>query len=214
MKNRRIGIASAVGLLGVVLFASIALADTTLEDGDYTLTLPGVGVFEFTVATGGTEVTTVVAAPIGYEIDDDDLAKVAWKDAASLEVEAKTDKVEADYDWAGGDANLALPGGGSITVTEPDAEGAFTVSASGGWYHFGGGSDWFVANNAVISLADKFFKVEATADGVEIKPVDAPNDGFLNDLEEEEEEEVEVEVEAEESGGEGRGKGRGKRSSA
>ena len=51
-----------------------------------------------------------------------------------------------------------------------------------------------------------FFRVEATADGIEIKTVDGPDDGFLNDLEEEEEEEdddddeVEVEEEEDEDG--------------
>jgi hypothetical protein len=189
-----------------MLGASIAMA-AELDDGDYTLTLPGVGDFEFTIASGEDETVVAVAAPDGYDVDDDDLDKAAWKEAAGLEVEAKLDKVEGDYDWSEGDATLSLPGG-IITISEPDGDGAFEVTATGDWYAFGSGSDWYVANNEDITAADKFFKVEATEDGVEIKAADEAGDGFLNDLEEEEEEAEEVEVE-EEGEDDGEGKGRG-----
>lgn len=203
-------LASVIGALAVMLGASIAMA-ADFEDGDYTLTLPGVGDFEFTIASGETETVVAVAAPDGYDVDDDDPDKAAWKEAAGLEVEAKLDKVEGDYDWSEGDATLTLPGG-TITIGEPDGDGAFTVTASGDWYAFGSGRDWYVANNEDIASADKFFKVEATEDGVEIKAVDEAGDGFLNDIEEEEEEEEAEEAEVEEKEEDehdGQGKGRG-----
>ena len=211
MRKGRWWLAAAIGALAVLLGASMALA-AEFDDGDYTLTLPGIGDFEFTVASGETETVVAVAAPDGYEVDDDDPDKAAWKDAASLEVEAKLDRVEGDYDWSEGPAVLTLPDG-SITVTEPDAEGAFTVTTSGDWWFFGSGSDWYVANNEDINNATKFFKVEATEDGVEIKAADEADDGFLNELEDDEEEieaeEVEVEEE-DENDGEGKAKGRDK----
>ena len=211
MRKGRWWLAAAIGALAVLLGASMALA-AEFNDGDYTLTLPGIGDFEFTVASGETETIVAVAAPDGYEVDDDDPDKAAWKDAASLEVEAKLDRVEGDYDWSEGPAVLTLPDG-SITVTEPDAEGAFTVTTSGDWWRFGSGSDWYVANNEDINNATKFFKVEATEDGVEIKAADEADDGFLNELEDDEEEieaeEVEVEEE-DENDGEGKAKGRDK----
>ena len=198
---------------GVLFLASIASAGSTLDDGDYTLVLPGIGDFEFTIDSDGDGDTVIaVAAPDGYAIDDDDPAKAAWKDAASVEVEIKTDKIEGDYDWSGGDAELTLPDGGSISVTPPAADGSFSVDASGGWWAFGSGRDWIVANAAIIGEATEFFKIEATADGIEIKPVDGPGDGFLNDLDDEEEEEEESEVEESESEGDNNGNanGRGK----
>ena len=123
--------------------------------------------------------------------------KVAWKDIAtlSLEVEVRGAQVEGDHDWASGPAVLSLPGGGSITVNPPDVDGNFIVTASGGWFSFGGGQDWYVVNSDDISTATAFFKVEATAEGVAIKAVDAVDDGFLNDLSEEEEEAEEEEAE-------------------
>ena len=180
---------------GVVFLATLASAGNSLGDGDYTLLLPGVGEFEFIIDSDGVNATseTVIAfaAPEGYTVDDDDPARAAWKNVASLEVEIHTDKIEGDYDWAGGDAKLSLPDGGSITVTAPDGAGYFTVTASDGWWAFGSGSDWFVANTDDIATATDlegslFFRVEATADGIEIKAVDGPDDGFLNDLEGEE----------------------------
>lgn len=207
MRKGRWWLASAIGALAVLLGASMALA-AEFDDGDYTLTLPGIGDFEFTIAFGETETVVAVAAPDGYEVDDDDPAKAAWKKAASLEVEVKMDKVEGDYDWSEGAALLTLPGG-TITVTEPDADGVFGVTVTGDWYTFGGGSDWYVANKADIHDATKFFKVEATVDGVEIKAADEADEGFLNEYYEEEIEVEEVEVEEEdEDDGEGKAKGR------
>ena len=198
MRKRSFWLASLVGLIAVVMTGAVALA-SEFGDGDYTLMLPGIGDFEFTIDSGGSETVVAVMAPEGYAVDDDDPDKAAWKDAASLEVEAKLDKVEGDHDWNGGSAVLALPDGGSITVSAPDTDGAFTVTASGGWWAFGEGSDWYVANAEIIGDADEFFKVEADNDGVEIKTADEADAGFLNDLEDEEEiEAAEVEEEEEE----------------
>ena len=210
MRKGRWWLASAIGALAVLLGASMALA-AEFDDGDYTLTLPGIGDFVFTIAFGETETVVAVAKPDGYEVDDDDPDKAAWKKAASLEVEAKLDRVEGDYDWSKGPAVLTLPNG-SITVFEPNAEGAFMVTTPGvHWWAFGSGSDWYVANKADINDATKFFKVEATEDGVEIKAADEADSGFLNELEYDEEEieaeEVEVEEEDEDDG-EGKAKGR------
>ena len=101
-------------------------------------------------------------------------------------------------------------------MTEP-ADGNFIVTTSGTWTAFGSGGDWMVANNPVIGEATRFFKVEATADGIELKAVSGPGDGFLNDLEEEyeEEEEEAEEVESEddddsEGAGHGKDKNKGK----
>jgi hypothetical protein len=215
---------------GVVFLASLASAGSSLGDGDYTLVLPGVGEFEFKIDSDGDDLTgeTVIAVralpddyTVDYTVDDDDLDKVAWKNWASLEVEVEIheDKIEGDVDWGpdgDGIATLALPGGGSITVTAPDGAGYFTVTASDGWWAFGSGSDWFVANNYdIAATATDFFKVEATADGIEIKAVDGPDAGFLKELEEEEEEEeLEVEIEEVENEddepGDGNGNGRGR----
>ena len=165
MRKGRWWLASVIGALAVVLGASIAMA-AVFEDGDYKLTLPGIGEFEYTVASG----ETVVAAslPSGYEIDDDDPDKAAWKKAASLEVdakevEAKLDKVEGDYDWSGGPAVLTLFNEETITITRL-SEGVFEVTTSSGLYAFEdeSGSDWYVADGADLETADRIFKVEAT----------------------------------------------------
>jgi len=209
MRKGRWWLASAIGALAVLLGASMALA-ADFTNGDYILTLPGIGDFEFTIASGEPETVVAVAKPAGYEVDDDDPNKAAWKDAAGLEVEAKLDKVEGDYDWSEGPAVLTLPDGW-ITVTKPDAEGAFTVTTSGGWWLFGSGSDWYVANTAAINDATELFKVEATDDGVEIKAAVEADPGFLNELDYDEEEVEVAEVEEEdEDDGEGKAKGRDK----
>lgn len=217
---KRIATVSLVAGMFVSVVASGAGAtedDSVFDDGYYVLMIPGVGPFEFEVYAdpdGGDTVTTWVA-PEGYSVDDDDPDKEAWKDAASLEVEMKLDRIESDVTWGtDGVATLALPGG-SITVTEPDDAGDFWVTTSGDiWTAFGSGGDWMVADASEIALAGRFFKVEATADGIEIKAVSEPGDGFLNDLEEEEEEAEEVESEGDDSEGAGQGrdknKGKGK----
>ncbi len=208
MRPRRFGPVAALTVVGVMLTGSMAFA-AELEDGDYTLTLPGVGNFIFTIDSDGPDETVVAVAPIpdGYVIDDNDPDKVAWKDIATLtlEVEAKTAKVEGDYDWLDeflkpADAVLSLPGG-SIIVTQP-VDGNFTVSATGVWSAFGGGHDWYVANHADISKATAFFKVEATADGLEIKAVDEPDAGFLKELAEADEDAAEAAAEAAEEAAE------------
>ena len=214
MRKGRWWLASVIGALAVVLGASVAMADSNFDFGEYTLTLPGIGEFEYTVASG--ESVVAASLPDGYEIDDDDPDKAAWKKAASLEVEAKEveaklDKVEGDYDWTGGPAVLTLFNGETITITRL-AEGVFEVTTSSGLYAFGdeSGSDWYVADGADLETADRIFKVEATEDGVEIKAVDGADDGFLNELDEEEESEAEeVEIE-EEDDDDGEGKGRGR----
>jgi len=217
---KRIATVSLVaGLLVSVVASGVGAteADPVFEDGYYVLVIPGVGPFTFEVYVdpiGGETVTTWVS-PDGYSVDDDDPDKAAWKAAASLEVEMKLGKIESKVNWGtDGVATLTLPGG-SITVTEPVA-GDFTVMASGIWTEFGSGGDWMVANNPVFGEADRFFKVEATPDGIEIKAVSRPlpGDGFLNDLneeyEEEEEEEEAEEVESEDDDSEGAGHGKEK----
>jgi len=175
-------------------------ADPVFGDGIYLLVIPGVAPFGFAVyvdyPVDGQTVTTW-AYPDGYTVDDDDPDKEAWKDAASLEVEMKLDRIESDVTWDGGVATLALPGG-TITVTEPDAEGDFLVTVSGELFAFGSGSDWIVADDEnIANPTTRVFKVEATADGIEIKAVSG--DGFLNYLKEEYEEEEEEEAEEAES---------------
>ena len=117
----------------------------------------------------------------------------------------KLDKIESKVTWGSGVATLNLPGG-SIIVTEPDDAGDFWVTASAGLWAFGSGGDWMVANNRDIGAATRFFKVEATADGIEIKAVSGPGDGF--EEEEEEEEDEAEEVESEDDGSEGAGHGK------
>ena len=107
-------------------------------------------------------------------------------------------------------------------MTQPDDAGDFTVTTtttptSGIWTAFGSGGDWMVWDALKIDDAERFFKVEATADGIELKAVSRPppDDGFLNDLEkeyeEEDEEAVEVEFEDDSDGaGHGKGKNEGK----
>ncbi len=215
---KRIATVSLVAGMFVSVVASGAgatEADPVFGDGRYVLVIPGVAPFGFDVyvddPVDGQTVTTW-AYPDGYTVDDDDPDKEAWKDAASLEVEMKLDRIESDVTWGkDGVATLALPGG-SITVTEPDDAGDFWVTTSGDiWTAFGSGGNWMVANHTDIASADRFFKVEATADGIEIKAVSGPGGGFLNDLEEEEEEEEEAEeVESEDDDSEGAGQGRDK----
>ena len=204
--------------------------DPSFEAGDYVLKIPGVGEMKFEVYAypieGGKTVTTWVA-PVGYNyeiddnymVDDDDPDKEAWKDAAGLEIEMKLDKIESDITWDGDDpgvATLRLPGGSIITVTEPKPDGDFTVMASGDlWTAVGSGSDWMVVYRENIKDdPTRFFKVEATADGIEIKAVSG--DGFLNYLKEEYEEEEEAEeaeseeVESDDDDSEGAGHGKEK----
>ncbi len=193
------GMFVSVGASGVVA----AEHDPFFGAGYYVLEIPGVGPFTFEVYVDpikGEETVTTWVAPDGYSVDDDDPDKEAWKDAASLEVEMKLDRIESDVTWGkDGVATLALPGG-SITVTEPDDAGDFWVTTSGDiWTAFGSGGDWMVANHTDIASAKRFFKVEATADGIEIRAVSGPGAGFLNDLEEEYEEEEEEEAEEAES---------------
>ncbi len=215
---KRIATVSLVAGMFVSVVAAGAGAtedDPVFEDGYYVLMIPGVGPSEFEVyadPVGGDTVTTWVA-PEGYSVDDDDPDKEAWKDAASLEVEMKLDRIESDVTWEGGVATLTLAGG-TITVTEPDAEGDFLVTVSGELFAFGSGSDWIVADDEDIAdPTTRIFSVEATADGIEIKAVSEPGKGFLNDLneeyEEEEEEEAE-EVESEDDDSEGAGHGKEK----
>ncbi len=211
---KRVSAGLIVAAIGVVSVATLAAATESFDDGYYTLVLPGVGDFDFEINSGGNldgETVIAMAAPDGYFVDDDDPDKAAWKDAAtlSLEVEIKSDKVEGDYDWADGPATLMLPGGG-ITVTYY-TDGNFDVGAWGGWWAFGSRSDWFVANDDRGDWDGDtvYFKVEADEYGIEIKPTYAPDDGFLNDLDDEEEEELE-EIELEEDEGEGGGESRGR----
>ena len=215
---RRIATVSLVAGMFVSVGASGVGAtedDPIFEDGYYVLVIPGVAPFEFEVYVDdpvGGETVTTWAYPEGYTVDDDDPDKEAWKDAASLEVEMKLDRIESDVTWgSGGEATLTLPGG-SITVTEP-VDGNFIVTTSGTWTAFGSGGDWMVADNTDIEAATRIFKVEATADGIEVKAVSGPGDGFLNDLEEEyeeEEEEEAEEVESEDDDSEGTGHGKEK----
>lgn len=197
MNKRKWWLATVVGALTVMIGASIAVAAEFEDAGRYTLSLPGIGDFIFDVNPSLT-VTEVTPYPTGYTIDDDEADKVAWKNAASLEVEAKLDKVEGAYDWAGGPAILHLDGEW-IEISVP-ASGNFEVTTSSGLWAFGDGSDWYVANKedpADFSDPDaKFFKIEADEDGVEIKPGGGPDEGFLNDLDDDEEvEELEIETE-------------------
>ena len=168
---KRVSVGLIVAAIGVVSVATLAAAEDTFEDGVYTLMLPGVGDFTFEIdsdpAPGG-DTVIVVATPGGYDIDDDDPDKAAWKDILTLmiEVEAKSGKVEGDYDWdapGAGDATLMLPGGGEITITKPNSEGNFDVMTSVDWWAFGSGSDWFVASDDRENWDDGtvFFKVEA-----------------------------------------------------
>ena len=206
------GMLVSVGASG----AGATEADPVFGDGYYVLVIPGVAPFVFEVYVDdpvkGQTVTTS-AYPDGYTVDDDDPDKEAWKDAASLEVEMKLDRIESDVTWEGGVATLTLAGG-TITVTEPDAEGDFLVTVSGELFAFGSGSDWIVADDEDIAdPTTRIFSVEATPDGIEIKAVSEPGEGFLNDLkeeyEEEEEEEAE-EVESEDDDSEGAGHGKEK----
>ncbi|MEE9205903.1 MAG: hypothetical protein V3U50_02865, partial [Acidimicrobiia bacterium] len=99
MRLRRFGLVAAFAVVGVMLTGSMAFA-AELGVGNYTLLLPGVGDFSFTIdSTGPETVVDVLSTPAGYEIDDHEPDKVAWKDilTLTLEVEAKTAKVEGDY---------------------------------------------------------------------------------------------------------------------
>ncbi len=191
-------LALTVGAIMLVAGASIALADDAVLDGEYTLdlNLPGIGQVLFGFEVNGGATVSVTATPSDYEIDDDDdPGKVAWRDIAtmSLEVEAKTDKVEGGYDWLRGPAILTLPDGETITITDPDGGGVFVVTATGDWSAISDehGRDWYVVNGA----GDVFFKVEANDAGVEIKAVDGFDDGFENELTEEDDDALEIEAE-------------------
>ena len=195
--------------------------DPVFKDGDYVLVIPGVGdlefEFKFVVYDAPIDeetVTTTWAYPEGYYyVDDDDPDKEAWKYAASLEVEMKLDKIESDVTWGGGDVTLTLPDGSIITVTEPNADGDFTVEMlpiGGPWTAFGWGDDWIVANNTDIAAATQIFKVEATANGIEIKAISEPGEGFEYEEEYEYEDEEAEEVESEDDDSEGAGQGKEK----
>ena len=121
----------------------------------------------------------------------------------------KLDKIESDVIWDGGFATLELPDGSIITVFAPNADGDFTVEmllSDGPWTAFGWGDDWIVANHDT----GLFFKVEATADGIEIKAVSGPGEGFEYEEEDEDEDEEAEEVESDDDDSEGAGQGKEK----
>ncbi len=226
---KRIATVSLVAGMFVSVVASGVGAtehDPVFETGDYVLVIPGVGEFvvevDYVVDSDGETVIAVAVpegyeAPEGYELDDDDPAKAAWKQAAGLEVEIlevemKLDKIESDVTWDGGVATLKLPDGSIITVFAP-IDGDFRVEASGIWTAFGWGDDWIVADEEEfedIGAETQIFKVEATAHGIEIKAISEPGDGFEYEEEYEYEDEEAEEVESEDDDSEGAGHGKEK----
>ena len=198
MRKGKWWLAVAVGALAVALGASMAMA-TDLDPGEYRLELPGVGELFIFDVNGGVEEAVVSVMVDDYEIDDHDPDKASWKDETGLpvlEVEAKTDKVEGD--WNGEYAILSLPGGGTITVYKPGAETGDPVVTTGDWTVIGVGDDWYVFDGSDIAAATKFFHVEFNDDAFEFRAVDEIPENLFSDIAEDEEEEFEAEEEEEE----------------
>ncbi len=175
-----------IAMLGVgMLFAAVgASAATSFGDGGYTLALPGVGEFEFVVDSDGSDVDAV-DAPSGFEASDA-AAAVSWQAGPSStgsDVEVNPDVIEAGVRWVEGPVTLSLPEG-SITITEPDDDGGFTVATAGELWAFGEGADWYVADNEVIRLGRSFLKIEANSRGVKIWAVKSVDQAFLRALDE------------------------------
>jgi hypothetical protein len=170
-------------LVGLSLAAIVAMSlsvvamadDGVFADGAYTLTLPGLGVIDFTVATEGDETTvTAAATPGDYEVVDKSDSKESFENGDGLTIELKPSKVEADVVWTNGaEVSLALPDGGKITVTFEGGE--FDVTASDGWTVEGSGGKWFVSNDTYR------FKVEVDEDGVALKVADDDDDSAGDD---------------------------------
>jgi hypothetical protein len=201
-----------IAMLGVsMLFAAVAAsAATSFGDGGYTLELPGVGEFEFFVDANATDVVAI-DAPAGFEVDDGADA-VAWKAAepASVpDIEIRPDGIEAGVTWVEGPVTLSLPDG-SITISEPDDAGEFSVTATGELWAFGGGVEWYVADDENLRLARSFFKIEANSRGVKIKAVKAVEPAFLRNLDGEDDRKGQGKANGvEKSQGKSNGKGRG-----
>jgi hypothetical protein len=185
--SKRILLTVLVGLMTTAALATVALAGESLPAGDYTLTIPGAGDFEFTVTTEGEEATVVaVMAPENWDVDEHDAAKVEWKSTEDDdEVEAKDGKVEADVDWAEGDVVLSLTDGLKIIVSKDGDVYSLELEDSNGWEVAGGNGEWLILSGT--DEGDEMaFKVEADEDGVEIKVVNPADDNF-NDYEDEDE---------------------------
>lgn len=185
MIDKRTAVLIALVGVGLMLSAVAASAVSSFGEGGYTLALPGVGEFEFFVDSDGSDVEAV-DAPSGFE-ESDATAALSWKPgslAAGPGVEINPDVIEAGVKWIEGPVTLSLPEG-SITITEPYEDGAFSVIADGEWWAFGGGADWYVADNESIRLARSFFKIEANSHGVKIRAVKEADPAFLRSLDQE-----------------------------
>lgn len=178
--KRRTAFGLSLAVAAAMTLSVSALADdSVLEDGTYTLTVPGVGDVTFDVLTDGDDTTvTATATPSDVEPDDSSDSKETFED---LGVELKPSKVEVDIAWANGDAvTLALPGGtDTITVSYDGSD--WTVEA-GGWTVEGEGEKWFLwTPEGDRADADQVFKVEVDEDGVVIKAADADEDADSED---------------------------------
>ncbi len=203
--SKRILLTVLVGLMTTAALATVAFAGETLPAGDYTLTIPGAGDFEFTVTTEGEEATVVaVMAPENWNVDDHDAAKVEWKSTQyDDEVEAKDGKVEADVDWAEGDVVLTLTDGLKITVSKDGDVYSLVLEDSSGWEVAGDNGEWLILSGADDDMA---FKVEADEDGVEIKVVNPADDNFNDDEDEDEDEDDDDEEKDEAKSNNGKGR--------
>jgi len=158
------------------VLSTVAFANGTLPDGNYTLSLPGESDFTFEVKTNefGTDVEAV-ATPDGYKIREAYMSKVAWSETGDDEsqIKAKGSKIKADVDWSKGDTVvLSVEDGLSITVVRTAFE-MYDLSVSSGWTALGPNGDWRVVSD---EDPDMVFKVKADEEGIEIKAIDPEGD--------------------------------------
>lgn len=123
----RIGVAGVVALLTALVLTTTASASEPLEDGDYSVTLPGGTQITFTISDDG-DVVTFGALPGDFVVVEDDSS-----DGNSTRVTDGTVTVEVE---TGDDGKIEVEGvsfvsGSTLSALLPDVLGAVGITLEG-----------------------------------------------------------------------------------
>ena len=103
--NARLAVAATLAVLTALVLTATASASEPLEDGDYSVTLPGGTEIEFTISDDG-DTVEFAKLPSGFAVVEDDSSdgdttKVTDGEV-TLEVETGDDgKIEVGFRWSG-----------------------------------------------------------------------------------------------------------------